>query len=136
MLNESAMQKWLKFEMSKINSGIVLKKRTLAELVREDQPKTQTKDNCDYFFNSAILKRLEGELPSDMHSLKLPISFYISLDISGQVYLADKPSFLALKQLGEIPENAELVNGEYWMGKSLLSDIMRRWPTLIQLVRF
>jgi uncharacterized protein (UPF0216 family) len=136
MLNESAMKKWLRFEMSKINSGIVLKKKTLADLVSEDLPKTQTKDQSVYYFNLAALTRLENELPSSLHSLLLPISFYVSLDISGNVYLADKPSLSTLKHLGEVPEKAELVDGKYWIGKSLVSDMIRRWPTVIQLVRY
>ena len=41
MLNESAMEKWFKFEMVKVNSGIVVKKKTLYELVLEETPKTE-----------------------------------------------------------------------------------------------
>ena len=44
MLNESAMEKWFKFEMAKVNSGIVLKKKSLRDLVSEEKPKTERKE--------------------------------------------------------------------------------------------
>jgi uncharacterized protein (UPF0216 family) len=136
MLNESAMEKWFKFEMSKVNSGIVINKKPLSELVLEDKPKTETRDGSVFYFNKDAISKLQGTLPTDMHSLKLPISFYTSLDVAGSAYIADKPSFMALKAMGEFPKVAELVEGKYWLSKILVTDMIKRWPTLIQFVRY
>ncbi len=136
MLNESAMEKWFKFEMSKVNSGIVIKKITLSELVLEKTPQTETKDGSVFYFNKDALSKLQDTLPSDMHSLMLPISFYTSLDITGSAYIADRPSFVALKVMGEFPEAAELIEGKCWLSKVLVMDMIKRWPTLIQFVRY
>ena len=136
MLNESAMEKWFKFEMAKVNSGIVVKKKPLRELVLEDTPKTETKDGSVYYFNKNALLKLKDALSIDMHSLRLPISFYTSLDVAGSAYIADKPSFSALKVMGEFPEAAELIEGRCWLAKILVMDMIKRWPTLIQFVRY
>ncbi len=136
MLNESAMKKWFKFEMAKINSGIVTKKRSLKELLKEKVPQTKAKDECIYYFNKDALHELENELPKDMHSIMLPINFYISLDIRSSVYIADKPSLSVLKQLGEVPHDAELAEGRFWMSKTLILDLMKKRPTIIQLIRY
>ncbi|UCE74133.1 MAG: DUF61 family protein [Methanomassiliicoccales archaeon] len=136
MLNESSMKKWLKFEMSKINSGIVVQKKTLSELLELKSSKTLTKDGSDYYFNRDALKKLKDELPLDMHSILLPISFYTSLEVRGSVFIADRPSFSMLKHLGEVPKDAELVDGKYWIGKTLAQDMMKRHPSVIQLVRY
>jgi len=136
MLNESAMEKWFKFEMTKVNTGIVVKKRPLKELVMEEKPKTEAKDGSVYYFNEKALQELRDALPNDKHSLRLPISFYTTLDLSGKAYIADKPSFQALKLLGELPEKSELVDGRCWLGKVLVLDMIKRWPTLIQFVRY
>ena len=130
------MEKWFKFEMAKVNSGIVIKKRPLSELVKEELPKTEAKDGSVYYFNKDALLKLERELIGEMHSLRLPISFYTSLDVKGSAYVADKASLLALKYVGELPDDAELVDGRYWVSKILVMDMVRRRPTLIQFVRY
>jgi uncharacterized protein (UPF0216 family) len=135
MLNESAMEKWFKFEIARLNSGIVTKKKPLKELLKEENPKIDAKDGSIYYFNKDTLLRLEKDLPSQSQSIRLPISFYTSLEVRGNAYVADRQSFVALKHLGEIPDNAELVEGRYWMGKTLVTDMMKRRPTIFQVVR-
>ena len=136
MLNESAMKKWFKFEMARLNSGIVIKKKALRELVKEESPKTEAKDKSVYYFNRDALLRLKNELPEDMYSIMLPISFYTTLDVRGSVYVADKSSLLVLRSLGEVPEDTELIEGRCWMSKALVMDMMRKWPTIFQFVRY
>jgi uncharacterized protein (UPF0216 family) len=135
MMNESAMEKWFKFEIARLNSGIVTKKKPLNELVKEESPKVEAKDGSIYFFNKDALLKLKNDLPESSHSIRLPISFYTSLEVKGSAYVADIQSFVLLKHLGEVPKNAELVEGRYWMGKTLLTDMMKRRPTVFQVVR-
>lgn len=136
MLNESAMKKWFKFEMSKINSGIVINRRSLKELLEEEIPQTKAKDESVYYYNKNALLDLKNELPKDMHSIMLPINFYISIDTRSSVYIADKSSLSVLKYLGEIPHDAELADGRYWMSKILILDLMKKRPSIIQLIRY
>ncbi len=75
MLKESAMEKWFKFEMAKVNSGLVTKKKTLSELVDATMPVTEAKDGIVYYFNKEELLKLKKVLPEELHSLRLPISF-------------------------------------------------------------
>ena len=96
----------------------------------------EAKDGSVYYFNNEALGKLKEALPNEMHSLRLPISFYTSLDVSGNAYIADKPSFEALKHLGEFPKKSELVEGRCWLGKVLVLDMIKRWPTIIQFVRY
>ena len=136
MLNESAMKKWFKFEMGRINSGIVTKKKKLCDLMGSDHPMTQTKDGSIYYFDSDVIKRLGKILPEKLHDVQLPLSLYASLEVRGNVYIAEVSSLSFLKHLKEVPKNAELVDGKYWMGKTIAKDIMRRYPTMIQFVRY
>jgi uncharacterized protein (UPF0216 family) len=136
MLNESAMKKWFRFEMGKINSGIVTKKKRLCDLADSDSPRTLTKDGSTYYFDSEVIKRLWKVVPERLHNVKLPLSLYSSLEIRGNVYIAEKTSLDILKYLDEIPKNAELIEGKYWMGKTIAKDIMRRYPTMMQFVRY
>lgn len=136
MLNESAMKKWLKFEMGKISSGLVIKKKPLSDLVKSQSPKVKTKDGSLYYFNSTAICELNMKLPKELRSILLPISLYSSYDVRGMVAIADTPSFLVLKHLGEIPDDARLKEGKYWMGKTLANDIIRRYPTILQIIRY
>lgn len=136
MLNESAMKKWFKFEMGRINSGIVIKKKTLDDLAGSDSPKTQTKDKSEYYFDSKVINKLAEELPEHMHTIMLPLSLYSSLEVRGSVYIAEKSSLDLLIHLGEVPGDATLLDGKYWMGKLIAKDIMVRYPTMMQFVRY
>jgi uncharacterized protein (UPF0216 family) len=136
MLNESSMKKWLKFEMGKITSGLVIKKKPLCDLVKSQSTKVKTKDGSVYYFNSNAITELNEKLPEHLHSILLPISVYASSEVRGMVAIADTTSFLALKHLGEIPNNSRLNEGKYWMGKALANDIMKRYPTMLQIIRY
>jgi uncharacterized protein (UPF0216 family) len=136
MLNESAMKKWFRFEMGKINSGIVTKKRRLCDLADSDSPRTQTKDGSEYYFEPKIIKMLWEVLPENLQTTLLPLSLYSSLEVRGSVFLAEKSSLDILKHLGEIPNNSELIEGKYWMGKTIAQDMMRRYPTMMQFLRY
>ncbi len=136
MLNESALKKWFKFELAKINSGIVIKKRSLKELLMEEVPQTKAKDESIYYFNKDALFHLKKDLPGALHWILLPINIYISLDTRSSVYVADTTSLTVLKSLSEIPLDAELSDGRYWMGKAIILDLMKRRPSIIQLIRY
>jgi uncharacterized protein (UPF0216 family) len=136
MLNESAMKKWFRFEMGKINSGIVVNKEPLRKLAGSDFPMTQTKDGSAYYFDAKVIKKLAEELPEPMQTTRLPLSLYSSLEVRGSVYFAERSSLDMLKCLGEVPKNAYLIDGKYWMGKTIAKDIMRRYPTVLQIVRY
>ena len=136
MLKESSLEKWFKFEMAKLNSGVVVKKKPLKELVKEERPKTKAKDGSLYYFNKEELLKLKTGLPENMASVMLPISFYISLDTRKNVYIAEKASLDLLKHLGEVPRDSELSDGRYWMSKVLVTDLMKRHPTIFQFVRY
>lgn len=136
MFNESALKKWFKYEMGKINSGIVIKKKSICELAKTDSPRTQTKDGSTYYFNNTVIEDLAKMLPENLQTIKLPISIFASLDVRSSVYVAEKPSLQLLKQLGEVSENASLIQGKYWMGKAIARDIMKRYPTMIQFIRY
>jgi uncharacterized protein (UPF0216 family) len=136
MFKESAMKKWFKFEMAKINRGIVINKRSLDELLEEEVPQTKAKDDSIYYFNINALLDLKRELPKDEHSIKLPLNLYISLDTRSSVYIADLPSLNVLKSLGEVPKDSELTDGRHWISKALILDLMKRRPSIIQLIRY
>ncbi len=136
MFNESAMKKWFRFEMGKINSGIVTKKKRLSDIADSDSPRTQTKDGSTYYFDPDVIKRLWKIVPKKLHDVQLPISLYSSLEVRGNVYIAEVSSLNVLKHLEEIPKNAQLVDGKYWIGKTIARDIMRRYPTMMQFVRY
>jgi uncharacterized protein (UPF0216 family) len=130
------MKKWFKFEMAKINRGIVINKRSLDELLEEEVPQTKAKDDSIYYFNINALLDLKRELPKDEHSIKLPLNLYISLDTRSSVYIADLPSLNVLKSLGEVPKDSELTDGRHWISKALILDLMKRRPSIIQLIRY
>ena len=136
MLKESAMKKWFKFEMAKINSGIVINKRSLKELLEEEVPQTKAKDDSIYYFNKNALLNLKRELPKDEHSIMLPINLYISLDTRSSVYIADLPSLTVLKSLGEVPKDSELIDGRHWISKALILDFLFRYPSLVAVMLF
>ena len=118
-MNESAFKRWLKYEMGRMNSGVVTKQKALEELLKEEKPTALTKDGSVHYFDKSILLDLKNLLPDELQELILPITFYNTTEDKNNSYLTDKTALSMLGHLNEVLADAELVEGKYWMSKVL-----------------
>lgn len=135
-MKESSFKRWLKYEIGRMNSSVVTKQKALKELFKEEKPTALTKDGSVHYFDKSILLDLKNLLPDELHELKLPITFYNSIEDKNNSFLTDITALSMLKHLDEVLSDAELVEGRYWMSKALARDLIRRYPTLFQIVTY
>jgi uncharacterized protein (UPF0216 family) len=133
--DEGVLMKWMQLELGRMNDGVVSERKTLAELVREDRPVSITRAGREYRFNREMIALLAGHLPADIHArLKLPVLFFFDSTVNDSCFLVDEPAFRALLHLGELSPLREMENGRLWVGKPIVFALMRKYPTIIQIM--
>jgi uncharacterized protein (UPF0216 family) len=133
--DESVLTRWMQLELGRMNDGIVSERKTLAQLVREDRPVSVTKAGKEYRFDREMIALLAQHLPADLHArLKLPILFFFDSTVNDSCFLADEPAFRALVLLGELSPMREMEDGRLWVGKPIVFALMRKYPTIIQIM--
>jgi hypothetical protein len=130
---ESVLSRWMSLEMGRINQGIVEVRKTLAELLKEENPASITKEGKEYRFRRDILQQMGEKLPEPLHRrLRLPLLFRFDPDVKDSCLLTDPAAVEALTELGEIGPQRQLRDGRLWVGRAIVYSLIRKYPTVIQ----
>ncbi|MGB3907547.1 MAG: DUF61 family protein [Methanomethylovorans sp.] len=133
--DDSVLMRWMRTEMNKLNDGIVSERKSLAQLLLEERPKAKTKAGKDHFFDVVALRNLSENLPKNLYDrLKLPILFFFDSQVLDSCYLNDIYALEALQTLGEISHLRKMQQGRMWVGRSIAYSIMKKYPTVVQIV--
>jgi uncharacterized protein (UPF0216 family) len=125
----------MNLEISKINRGIVAERKSLLDLACMDRPVVVTKGGEEYLFNKETLGSLTAKLPNTIsRRLRLPVLCYFDSSVGNSCFITDLQAVEGLKHLGEISSMREMTDGRLWIGKPILFDIMRKYPSFIQIV--
>ncbi len=133
--DESVMKRWMQMEMSRINESIVIERKTLAMVCKEESPSARTKSGKEYPFNHQALKTLWDQVPPDIRDrLKVPLLFHFDMDVPDSCYITDEVAIKALQSLGEISLLRTPQKGRVWVSRAIVYAMMRKYPTIIQIV--
>jgi uncharacterized protein (UPF0216 family) len=133
--DEPVLMRWMSMEISKINRGVVTERKSLPDLAGMDRPTIITKDGGVYLFSKKTLDSLSAKLPEDLsRRLRLPVLCYFDSSVGDSCFITDRQAVEVLKQLGEISSMREMADGCLWIGKPIIFDIMRKYPSFIQIV--
>jgi uncharacterized protein (UPF0216 family) len=125
----------MQVEMKRINAAVVIERKTLAVLHTEESPSAKTKGGKEHFFNRVALDLLwEQLLPNLRDRLRLPILFYSDMDVPDSCYLTDEIAVKALQILGEISLLRISRKGKVWVSRPIVYAMMRKYPSLIQIM--
>ena len=98
MVLPDSLDRWIGLEMGRINAGLVVEKKSLARLRKEDRPTLRTRDGQEVVVERAALERLARGLASDeAELLRLPITLFASGDFEDSAYLTDELAAKALR---------------------------------------
>ena len=129
------MMRWMQLELGKVNRGIVTERKRLSELLVEDRPVTSTKEGKEYRFDKKELARFAEGLPKDLiRRLKLPVLFYCTADVPDSCMLAEEAAVEALREKNEISPLRSFEEGRLWLSRPIAFAILRKYPTLFQMV--
>ncbi|MDW7732624.1 MAG: DUF61 family protein [Methanolobus sp.] len=133
--SDDVLMRWMRLEVSKINEGIVTERKSLAQLLIQERPASKTKSGEEHLFDKETLTFLHDKLPRELHyKLKLPILFFYSMNVPDSCYLKDASALEALQVLGDLSKMRRMQQGKLWVGKSIAYGIMKKYPTVVQIV--
>jgi uncharacterized protein (UPF0216 family) len=133
--DESVLARWIGLEIARMNEGLVKERKPLFVLLAEKDPVSVTKKGDVYHFDSSVIGTLGKALPEDLQrQLRLPILFYSSPDTPDSCMCPDAPALAALQVLEEVSPLRTLQEGRFWVSRPIAYTIMKKYPTVVQIV--
>lgn len=87
-------------EMLLLNQNIVIRTRSLKDLLKEGLPSIPNKEGEPYMFDAAALKKAAAKYPDYKHDIiMLPIHFYVDMEVSNECYVRDEYEAEFLKKI-------------------------------------
>lgn len=129
-----AVDRWIALELGRINAGLVVERKSLAQLRAEPRPACPTRDGGEHVFERAALDRLAAVLtPTQAEDLRLPITLFATGEIGDHVYVSDELAARALRVLEEFGVAFPFRNGRMYLPHSLAVDLVQRSGGTLQL---
>jgi uncharacterized protein (UPF0216 family) len=133
--DEGVLTKWMALEMGRINDGVVVERPRLTDLLKSENPSAYTRAGKEHRFDRNMLSLLENKLPVRLQSrLRLPIIFFFDSNVADSCFLTDEGALEVLKTLGEISDMRTMTEGKAWMGRTIVYSLVRKYPSLIQIM--
>lgn len=131
--DEGVFRRWMRFELDTLHAGLVTQRRLLADLLKEPRPSAPAR-NGQHAFEPRELARLAEALPTELRfGLKLPVHVYVDSEVGDALYVMDRAAAEALRALGYAASEPDK-QGRSWFGRALGLQMLRDWPTAVQLV--
>ena len=133
--DESVLRKWMAIEMGRINNGVVAERPRLLTLITSDRPRSVTRGGKEYCYDRDTIYLLDEKLPPGLKAaLKVPILFYFDSNVADSCFLTDGVALECLKVLGELSRMRTMNQGKLWVGRAIVYSLMRKYPTVIQIM--
>lgn len=134
MAAPGSIDRWISFELGRLNAGLVVEKKTLARLLAEPDPVCRTREGDAHSFERAALDRLASVLTrEEVEIIRLPLTLIVSGDSEDSAYLTDELGAKALRALEKFDRAFPFRDGRMIMPHSLAVDLMRRHGGVVQL---
>lgn len=127
MVTPGGIDRWISFELGRLNAGLVTEKKSLARLLEEARPSCRTREGDAHDFDRPALERLASVLgKEEREALRLPITLFVSGDVTESAYLTDAVGARALRQLEGFGPAYPYREGRMYLPHSLAMDLVRR----------
>ncbi len=134
MESPGRVDRWIAFELGRLNAGLVVEKKSVARLLGEASPACRTREGDEHPFDRAVLERIAEVLaPGEADALRLPITLLVSGDSADSAVLADALAAKALRDLEKFDLAFPFRDGRMMLPHSLAVDIVRRLGGAVQL---
>ncbi len=129
-----AVDRWIALELGRINAGLVVQRKTLAQLRAEPRPACKTREGEEHAFEPAALDRLAAVLaPAEAEALRLPITLFATGELEEHVYVAEELAAKALRTLEKYGAAFPFREGRMYLPHSLAIDLVHRSGGTVQL---
>ena len=128
------IDRWISFEMGRLNAGLVVDKKSLARLLAEPHPACVTREGDEHPIDREVLDRFARELTRDeADALRLPITLMVRGDWEDSVLLTDELAAKALRAVEKFDRAFPFRDGRMVVPHSLAVDVVRRLGGAVQL---
>ena len=127
------VERWISFELGRLNAGLVIEKRSLAALLKDPEPAARTREGDVHPFEPQVLARFASVLRRDEADvLRLPLTLTVRGD-SDEAILTDEIGAKALRTLENFGQAFRFRDGRMALPHSLAIDLTRRYGGVLQL---
>jgi|SRR5688572_4839400 uncharacterized protein (UPF0216 family) len=127
------LDRWISFEVGRLNAGLVVEKKRLAQLLREPEPACRTREGDLHPFERSSLARFAAVLTDEEASaLRLPLTLTVRGD-SDEAHLTDELGAKALRAIEKFDRAFPFREGRMALPHSLALDLTARHGGVLQL---
>ncbi len=129
-----SIDRWISFELGRLNAGLVVERKSLARLRADAHPACRTREGDEHPFDRAALDRLASvATPEEAEALRLPITLIVSGDWADSAYLTDELGAKVLRAVEAFDRAFPFRDGRMVLPHSLAVDLVRRLGGAVQL---
>ncbi len=134
MVSPGALDRWISLELGRLNAGLVVERKSLAQLRREVHPACRTREGEDHAFEPAALERLARVLSgSEADALRLPMTVFVTGDLEDSAYVSEELAAKAIRAVEAFGPAFPYRGGRMYLPHSLAVDVVRRSGGTVQL---
>jgi uncharacterized protein (UPF0216 family) len=125
--------RWISLELGRLNSGLVVEKKSLTRLLGETEPACRTREGDLHPFVPNALARFASVLARDeADALRLPLTLTVRGE-SDDAILTDELGAKALRAVEKLDQAFRFRDGRMAVPQSLAVDMVRRHGGVLQL---
>ncbi len=125
--------RWISLELGRLNSGLVVEKKSLAQLLGEPDPACRTREGDRHPFDPGALARFASVLTrEEADAIRLPLTLTVRGD-SDDAILADELGAKSLRAVEKFDQAFRFRDGRMAVPHSLAIDLVRRHGGVLQL---
>jgi uncharacterized protein (UPF0216 family) len=127
------IDRWISFELGRLNAGLVVERKSLSRLLQEAEPSSRTREGDPHPFDREVLVRFASVLSvEEAAELRLPLTLTLRGE-SDEAILTDAIGAKALRALEKFDRAFEFRDGRMAVPHSLAVDMTRRYGGVLQL---
>jgi uncharacterized protein (UPF0216 family) len=127
------IDRWVAFELGRLNAGLVVEKKSLSRLLREAEPSSRTREGDAHPFDREVLMRFAAVLTAEeADDVRLPLTLTLRGE-SDEAILTDAIGAKALRALEKFDRAFPFRDGRMAVPHSLAVDLTRRYGGVLQL---
>jgi len=128
------VDRWVSYELGRLNAGLVVEKKRLARLRAEERPACRTREGDEHPMDPEILARYAAVLSDDeAEALRLPVTLIVSGELVDSAILTDELAAKAIRAVEGFGPAFGYRDGRMILPNALALDIVRRHGGAVQL---
>jgi uncharacterized protein (UPF0216 family) len=130
----ASVDRWITYELGRLNAGLVVEKKSLTRLRAEERPACRTREGDEHPIEREALARYASALSGEeSEALRLPITLVVSGEMGDSAILTDELAAKVIRAVEGFGPAFGYRDGRMILPNALAMDIVRRHGGAVQL---